>query len=286
MSFHSLEKSFDLIWKYPILFLPDLVYLTANAILFYAVAAYTGLSNLQQILQAAETLPFEQVKSYFIANIGRYIIGFLSFFLVTFILGSGAIAVRFSLIRNVLVDKRVSFSRLWKEKKQFVWRVILVRLAVFCVAIIALLALLLVSGLLYVLFKSFIPTTILTALLVILVALLALAIILFFSWSLLFRYPVLFFSSPLTTVQILKKSFETFQKRSKFVLVSWSIVVLFAIGVALVSYLLNATLSTFSTVTIITIIASMVVSFLRVFVDVLTSLYLCLQFSQRSGVKE
>jgi hypothetical protein len=148
------------------------------------------------------------------SHLMKIIISLIAFFVANFFVGSGLIAVKFTMINDVLKGKKVGLVKAFFDSGKYYWRVIEMRVMVFIFIII----LSLIVGLpIFILFSSLGGSSFMAAILVILVLLL---IRLF----LLFRYPILF-RDDVGVSPALIKSMGLFKSKTKYVLSVWLIII-------------------------------------------------------------
>lgn len=158
------------------------------------------------------------------SQIMKIIISLIAFFVANFFVGSGLIAIKFTMINDILKKKKIGLVKAFFDGGKYYWRVIEMRFMVFVLIII----LSLIVGLPIFILSSYLGgSSFMAAVLVILVLLLIRLI-------LLFRYPVLF-REDIGVSPALVKSMGFFKSKTKYVFSVW----LFVIGLLFVVSILS-----------------------------------------------
>ncbi len=238
MVFSTVTRSFHLLRQHPLLYIPDLVGVLVNYILLYAFARITGATDLISGLSAAEAVPIEILSQFIKENLAQLIVSGAVFFIISFVIGTSVLIYKYSLVRDLLVEKKMSFSKVWKERRGYFWDVVFVRVFTFLITIVALAVALLAGGLLYVVIKPFSETAALY-LGVFVGVVLAIALLVLVTLAILFRYPIMFFTKTRSAYRVLAHSYAYLKKHKEYVIVSWLVVLAITIVFGVVSSLLN-----------------------------------------------
>jgi len=130
----NVSKSFKLLYKNPLIFLPDFCYILLSIALLLLTLSLTGLLsivNKQEALKAfVENLLKDPSQVVYLGLIfGVYIL--ISFFIKAFFT-----SFRYSLIKSVIKNKKVQLKNNIKEGKDYYLSVLLLQLAVFAIILI------------------------------------------------------------------------------------------------------------------------------------------------------
>lgn len=133
-SFHNLKNNLQLM--VPDIFQYFMVF--AISILYYR---YSGLAEVIKVYLDQGVLMNELVLQVLSVNIVKILLSTLVFIISTFVVGATADVVKFDMMKDVIIRKRVSLKKSWKNKNSFFLKIILLKLFVYILAfLLALLA--------------------------------------------------------------------------------------------------------------------------------------------------
>ncbi len=210
----AIFSSIDSIKKNPIIFIPDILLfllIYGLTILFYK---YNNLAKLLSMLMSAESRA-EIIKTFFVQNWLQLVISFAVFFFISFILGVGMEAIRFSMIKQIIKKKKASLKKAWKLKNKFFWKIVLMKILVTAILFISLLLLLIIAILIMAICSTIGVYSILW-----LASLASIFLLIMLTLALLFRYAALFLDNK-GTVKAIKGSFKYFSKNKKHTFFVW-----------------------------------------------------------------
>jgi hypothetical protein len=199
------------------LFIPDIILLASTLIISTILLLFTGLlpkvlvnpSMLYDINVAKDVL-----VTFFssFGNIIRTIVSLIALIITLFFIGTGLMAVKYSMIKDVLLKKRISYKKSIETAKRFFWRIILLKIYLFLIIALPIFLVFLLISFLFIISKP-LAITIGSILGFISLIYLILATLAF-----LFRYPILFLNN-LSSIQTLKTSIKFFKKQLKYVII-------------------------------------------------------------------
>ena len=205
------------------------------------------------------------------SHIMKIIISLIAFFVANFFVGSGLIAIKFTMINDVLKKKKINLVRAFFKSGKYYWRVIEMRVMVFILIII----LSLVVGLPIFILSSYLGgSSFMGAVLVILVLLLIRLI-------LLFRYPILF-KEDVGVSPALIKSMSFFKSKLKYVFSVWLIIIGLLFVVSILSEFGRVVISDlfygFASLSVILIIFYLIKELALVFVNTFIDIFLFVSY--------
>jgi hypothetical protein len=233
----TLSKSFNLLKKNLVLYVPDIGYSVINYILLLCLSLYLGLDFLTFITGFENELG-SMLGVYIEENLAQLIISGLIFFVIAFIIGVGVDVIRYSMIKDVLNKKKIVIGRIWKEKKQFFWSVVFFKVLTFLVVFAMLLVVAAIGGLIFFLF-SFVDPLTGTVSSIVLGLLLSFVGLIFIKLALLFGYPIMFLGKNKNPLKVLKASFKFFKKRKEYVFVTLLVTIGIGVVIGILSFLVN-----------------------------------------------
>jgi len=208
--------SIKIIKKNLILFIPDLILLFSTILISIIALLVTGLlpkvlvnpSMIYDITTAKDVLTGFFSTS---GNIIRTVVSLILFVIVLFFVGAGLMAVKYSMIKQILDKKKITFKGSSSLATNFFWRIIILKVYLFLIiAVPIFLVFLLISFLFYL--SNTITITIGSILGVLAVIFLVLTVLAF-----LFRYPILILDNA-SPIKSLKNSLKFFKKNIKYVI--------------------------------------------------------------------
>tara|TARA_Y100000310_G_C20689449_1_gene821249 strand:- start:2882 stop:3730 length:849 start_codon:yes stop_codon:yes gene_type:complete len=231
--------AFRKLFKNPVVFLPDAVYAGINFLLVYLLYSYTGFNQIMAELPADREGIIEALTIFFSTNLGQVLISGSLFIIVTFLLGVGAMALKFSLITDIINKKKPSIMRAWHKRNHFYYKIVILRVIIYLISILAIVFILATSTILYLLINPF--SSVFATYFSFLVAIvLSLSILLLLKWVLLFRYPLMYLTKQSEPVKVLKNCIKYFRARPGHVIISWLIILCVSVVFILTGILLNA----------------------------------------------
>ena len=141
--------AFRKLFKNPVVFLPDAVYAGINFLLVYLLYSYTGFNQIMAELPADREGIIEALTIFFSTNLGQVLISGSLFIIVTFLLGVGAMALKFSLITDIINKKKPSIMRAWHKRNHFYYKIVILRVIIYLISILAIVFILATSTILY-----------------------------------------------------------------------------------------------------------------------------------------
>jgi hypothetical protein len=127
------KKAWRSLRQHKILFLPDLLSFLAILLLGWLAVSLSGLFPL--ISQVPSLQTEEQASKVITAfigqNFGELIVSIIGFCIAAFVVGSGMLAAKFGLIRQILSKKQPTSDIAWTWGRAFFWKVVRMRLGVF-----------------------------------------------------------------------------------------------------------------------------------------------------------
>jgi hypothetical protein len=229
-------KAFKKSWKNLrlILFIPDLLMLMIATILGFVfletTGIYSSLTNTNIVVESMATfLPI--LKDYILTNWFKLIVYAGIFFLTNFFIGSGLMSVKYSMIRSIILKKRIpmSFSKIYEYEKKFFWKVVCLRIWVYLIGLIFILFIGAFYILISLLNKSY---ALILSGIVFFIVLILLNLLLFF------RYPALFLDTK-SSFKAIKDSITYFRKNSLRVITVLFIIFLVGAGFTLIAMVLD-----------------------------------------------
>jgi hypothetical protein len=164
------------------------------------------------------------------------------FFIGGFVLGSGLLAMKFGMMKEVVENKKLSFKKMYGYSMNYFWEVVWLRLTIFLISLSVIVSFAVLVGLNAL--NSFYQETFF-----ILISILFLLTLIFLRFLLLFRYPALFFDRKNST-QTIKRLYDYFLKNYKHIILTW--LVIFGFGLSIV--LLDLSLNKITTVNLIVVL--------------------------------
>ncbi|MDP3727962.1 MAG: hypothetical protein Q8R18_00770 [bacterium] len=288
MHIKNLQESFRFLRKNPILYLPDILMTAVTSILLYYLYLYTNASGFLALFQSTELASFELIKVFLSENLKEIIISAVTFFLVTFIFGVGVIIFKFSMIREMLIGKKISLINSWKERRGFFWPVVFLRVIVYFLSLISIIIVSVISlGVYFLLFSLNENLALWLAFAVWII--LGILVLIYIKLAILFRYPIMFLKQTKQPIQIIKESYKALKEQPKYLLETWLIVIVLTIIFWAINYILGTliemSLSFLSIITLVTILSLLwrIINILiGITVDIWTTIYVFLRFKEKT----
>ncbi len=225
--------------KQPLLFFPSIALFLTNTILILLFLSVTGLLPL---LTQNPAIIFEQdlqtiinyLQLNFESNLLNILITFIGFVVINFLVGSGLLAMKFGLIKEVAKKRKITLRKAVQSGKKYTFRII--KLKVFVFVCMALLILIL---------NSIFPRLLSISNSIIFVTLTYFMIKVSYqiiNFILLFRYPILLTKNKGVFFTI-KETFRFFKSKTKFVIATWIIIFIITTITTLFLLFLNTSLT-------------------------------------------
>lgn len=200
-------------------FIPDLYLMVIEILLAFLFLKFTGISELlthPDFIAASieEKLPL--LSLFLSENILTLLFYFVLLVFTSFVLGASLNAMRYGMIRDIVMDKRYYFRKVLRYGVRF-WPIVLVRIIAFFLSVLALLFL---SGS-YMILKFYLPPS----LSLLLVTFLGIASVFFLKLMFMFTYAIMFLENRGAFYSV-KSSFVYFFNNKAYVLKVFFIIVL------------------------------------------------------------
>tara|TARA_Y100000310_G_scaffold342470_1_gene445894 strand:- start:1101 stop:1982 length:882 start_codon:yes stop_codon:yes gene_type:complete len=292
MSFETLGKSLKYLIKYPILFLPDIILMLISYILLYLLYIYTGAADLSSLITSiangaeAEAAVVEALRIFVLENLNKVIVSVISFFVITFVVGVGVAVIKFEMIRDMLLKRKPSIQKAWKNRKSFFWPVVLLNFLIFLISVISLIIVFALSGFVFLLINPFTSTGALVLSGAIAV-ISTIALLLIVKFSILFRYPIMFIKGKKNAWKVVKESYYFFRKKPLFVIITWLIIFIVGILFSLAGSFIGAFFTSLNTlinvemfILILTALSWIIRSIFSLAADIWGNVYLFAKFKE------
>ncbi|MDP6641959.1 MAG: hypothetical protein QGF74_01075 [Candidatus Nanoarchaeia archaeon] len=223
-----------------LLFVPDLILLIFTFLSGFVFVKYSGVLNLltdanklASSLRVADSI--EALAPIFTSLVQKdvlvVLIYLLIFFLGGFVLGSGLLAMKFGMMKDVVEKKKLSLKNMYDHSMNHFWDVVWLRLTIFLISLAVIVSFAMLASLNAL--NSFYQETFF-----ILISILFLLTLIFLRFLLLFRYPALFFDRTNST-QTVKKLYDYFLKNYKHIILTWLVIFGFGLIIVLLDLSLN-----------------------------------------------
>lgn len=204
-----------------ILLLPDTVMFLLNmalGIFFLKSSGLLGLATDPAMLSKEISTMVPVIKLFLKENILKLIISFAVFILTSFLVGSGLVAMKLGMMKDLLEKQELSFKKMISNGR-YVGQVISMKMVMFIIGAITFL---------FVIGTGIILSTfLLKGYGVLVTALFFPVLIVLLQLFLLFRYQLMFLEKKHTIIAV-KESFEYFLKNKKHVFIVWLIAIAMA----------------------------------------------------------
>jgi len=179
------RKSFYSLIKNPIVLVPDISLLVIGIFFTFGALSITGIPSL--LSQAAAIATKSELSAFFSSfiktNIVKLSITVIAFLFTMFIIGTGTIAVKLSMIHDISKNKKPTIMGAWISSRKYFWRIIGIRILVFLAYLVSLIIGIIILGVL-----SFVHEILAVILALLSIILLSIIIMLGFYM----RYPILY----------------------------------------------------------------------------------------------
>jgi hypothetical protein len=282
-----IQKSFQDLYKHPIVFIPDLVMAIIDFLLITLVYKYTGFNDVIADLSGDMGSQADLIINFISTNTFQVVLSVALFIGLTFIIGVGVMIIRFNLIKQIVNNKKPCLLEAWKIRNQFFYRVVALRILVYLISLVALVAVILTSTFVYLIINPFSPVfaTYFSLMVAIVVSI---TLLLLLKWFLLFRYPLMFLTKRTNPFIVLRNCVRYFKKNPALVIFTWVIVFAVSVLFALISLGLNTVVPIGLDLITITIIATTLyfiwIAFINIFgliPDLWQSLYLFYTYKEK-----
>jgi len=255
--------------KNPVLFLPDFVLFLITFFITIIFYRYSGLSILLSEILTAEART-ELIKLFLFENWLQVLVSVLIFAFVTFVLGVSIETIKFTMIKQIILKKKISLLKSWQDKNNYFWKIVLMKVMIFLLVLIAIFLLSIFSIILFTISSTFGGFS-----LTWLISILALIVFIFFTLSLLFRYAILFLENK-SAGKTIRKSFMFFKKNKKHTFNVWFITTLVGVVFGVLATTMSiylAKLQVLTNVIIIIYIISFMSSFASFAIRILSTIW-------------
>ena len=255
--------------KNPALFLPDFVLFLITFFITIIFYRYSGLSILLSEILTAEART-ELIKLFLFENWLQVLVSVLIFAFVTFVLGVSIETIKFTMIKQIILKKKISLLKSWQDKNNYFWKIVLMKVMIFLLVLIAIFLLSIFSIILFTISSTFGGFS-----LTWLISILALIVFIFFTLSLLFRYAILFLENK-SAGKTIRKSFMFFKKNKKHTFNVWFITTLVGVVFGVLATTMSiylAKLQVLTNVIIIIYIISFMSSFASFAIRILSTIW-------------
>lgn len=200
-----------------LLFLPDIIIFLMNLSFGLLFLKYSGLIKFltdpeMLVKELEELVPI--VKLFLKENLLKIIISLALFAITSFLIGSGLLAMRLGMMKQVIKNEKLTIKKMIENGKH-VWQVVAMKMIMFVVGIITFLF---ISGT-----GIILSTFISKGYVIITMSLLFPLLILLLQLLLFFRYQIMFMEEKHPIVAV-KESLEYFRKNKKHVFFIWLII--------------------------------------------------------------
>ncbi len=212
------KKSFYSLIRNPIVLVPDIsvvviaIFLTLGAL---SITGIPSLLNQAAAIEAESELP-ALFSSFIKTNIVKLSVTIISFLFAMFVIGTGTIAMRFSIINDITKNKKPTIRDAWVSSRKYFWRIVGIRVLTFLIYAACFVAAMLVFALLFAVTKV---GAAVIALIVLVVALLIATLGQYMKFPLLYK-------KNLSASQAIASSFRFFFANKCFVISIIAIIVL------------------------------------------------------------
>lgn len=220
----------------PVLLLPDFILFLITYFLTIAFYRFSGLADIVRLIMENGSKA-DLAKSLLAGNIGQFAFSLAIFIFVTFFFGVGAEAVKFSLIKQVVLKNKADLAEAWRRKYRFFWSIVGMKIIIYLIMAGAILIVSLLSAMTYAIGPNIGGFSLGWVTMV-----LALVLFLFFTLGLLFRYAILFFEGK-SAAKTIKKSFLYLKNNTKHVFLVWLIITFVALLTGILATLASSILA-------------------------------------------
>lgn len=203
--------------KHPLLFLPDIIIFLMNISLALLFLKYSGLLKLitdPETLTKGLEAAVPTIKLFFKENMLKIIVTFSLFILTSFVIGSGLVAMKLGMMKEVIKRKKLAIRKMINNGK-YVWQVISMKMIMFAIGIVTFLFLF-GTGII-------LSTFLHKGVVILIMGLLFPALMVVLQLLLFFRYQIMFLEEKHPIIAV-KDSFEYFINNKKHVLIVWLII--------------------------------------------------------------
>lgn len=225
--------------KNPALLLPDIILFFITYLLTIGVYRFSGLSDFaKNVVASGQKIEMASFMRDFVQGYTPEIISSLAIFvIVTFFIGAGTEAIKFGMIKKVVLGGAVKAKDALNARSRDYWRIIGVKMIVYLIALALALCMILLASF------TFSISNAMGSLIGWVTMGIGIAIFVILSIGLLFRYPILFMEeyNAATTV---RGSLHYLRTHTKHVFMSWFIYLgvglLFGVASIIVSFMFSS----------------------------------------------
>ncbi len=267
-TFEELRKNWVLLVPTILMFFTGIIF--SILFLYFSGLLPEILSNVSVLFSPNWGQGVNKIIDYFFQDSNSFLrisTSFALFFITNFLVGSSLLAIRFSMMKDIVNGKKASLKEGFRGATNIYFNIIVMRIIIylfnFILALILSLYLLIVKGLN--------QTSMPFILFLIGFAIVIIKIIL------LFRYPIMLLGN-LKPIKAVKKTFYYFLERKRRVLFVWLIIFAVSLTISLIVFLIekltNKLGEIYSSILIFLIIFYLIKSFLDLIVDIWGDLYI------------
>ncbi|MEK6816583.1 MAG: hypothetical protein AABY09_03145 [Nanoarchaeota archaeon] len=209
-------KSFRLLMRNPVIYVPDLFMYVVTYILTVFLYKSSGLDFALQdfVMNGADKVAVFQ--NYLSTNWFQLLLSFLGFVFVTFFLGVGVESVKFRLIKDVIQRRETSLLRTVFTLNPYLFKLVVLKVYVYVITAL----IFLISATMYLVYMQ-VDNTNVGILIKVLVIAVALPIVLFFRMGIYYRYAILFLDEYKHASRAFQRSFNLLVDRPRSVIKVW-----------------------------------------------------------------
>ncbi|MEA3378283.1 MAG: hypothetical protein U9Q69_01460 [Nanoarchaeota archaeon] len=215
--------------KNPVLYVPDLFMYVLTYILTFIFYKSSGIDQFLMDYLMEGAIKINVLQAFLNSNWFMLTVSFLVFVIVTFFVGVGVAAIKFSMISSIVQNKKYSLIKIIFSKKSYFLRIVFLKIYVYILTI----GLILISTIIIIANKEII-NNFWGISIKMLVTLIGITTILALKLGIMYRYAILFLEQRQGAFKILKESFKLFTKKPFAVFVIWLVIAIAGIGTGLI----------------------------------------------------
>ena len=179
----------------PSLYIPDLVFFIATAVISLLFLSYNSLTS---IFTGGISIFNSQLKNILSStpSLLKFVISFLVLGMVNLVIGLTTLTMRFTMIKNTVKGNKFTVFSAWKEYKKYILSLFILKVILLVVYFVPLLVLIGIG----ILYKQLLLIMVFVLLIVYLV----------FKFVFLFSYPVLFIDNVKNPIKVIRKAVDYF----------------------------------------------------------------------------
>ncbi len=188
--------------RHPVLFVPDIALFLTTMVIGVGLFKFFGLGQVISSVALAENFQADLFRGMLADRWLSLVLGTVVFFAATFIVGVGADVLRFNMVRDLMGGKQPHLLHAWRSGKGMFWNVVGLKVLVYLLSLLVLLAIVLLGLLLFLVIGD-VNSPVLWSILV----LFGLVALVFLRVFLLFRYPIFFLEKRYAPLKAVSDSF-------------------------------------------------------------------------------